>query len=476
MRGNESVTVMVDGRRCRRRDDGRRPAHLPMAQGIEQRGTRMGCSASFLRGIKRTVVHALCGTTFCFAAGSMFVGCANKEPPGSRTRVEVTNGSAYQQPMRRLASTMPTSRPAAPQAKLIEEGERSTLIYPCKFAMTEVLGASIEGLLSPEGTVSISPALNNVIVADRAQNVRSIMNVLDEIDRPVAQLLVEARIVEVAVDSDLEYEIEHILSRATENGASVIQGGTGGNFNTPGGSPGDGQGILGNLRLWESDGDSLDTFIRLLVTRGKAKILSSPNLIVSAGTEASIITGQEVPVQSSFSTGGSVATNTQFKRVGIKLRVLLQQIANDTARVEINPEVSTVTGFTAATAQVPANPIIAIRNVTSILSLKDGEILTVGGLLQNETRQTVRGIPLLSDIPGIGLLFQSRRNTKNRTQLIFFLRVNILEEGRTYETRIHRPGDGMQLLDRAAGLTVPRGNGPYPIEAKPRIDMRIDDE
>jgi type II secretory pathway component GspD/PulD (secretin) len=114
--------------------------------------------------------------------------------------------------------------------------------------------------------------------------------------------------------------------------------------------------------------------------------------------------------------------------------------------------------------------------VTSILSLKDGEILTVGGLLQNETRQTIRGIPILSDIPVVGWLFQSRRNTKNRTQLIFFLRVNILEEGRAYETRIHRPGEGMQMLDEAAGLTVPKGNGPYPVEAKPRIDMRIDDE
>ncbi len=437
----------------------------------------MGCGASPPAGFKRAVVHAWRGTIILVAAaagGLALAGCAKDRPRPTPTRVQVNDDNRYRQPMRRLASTMPTTRPAAAQAKLIEEGERSTLIYPCKFARTEVLGESIEGLLSPEGTVSVSPALNHVIVSDRAANVRSIMNVLAEIDRPVAQLLVEARVVEVAVDSDLAYEIEHILTRAAGN--SFFQSDTGANFNTPGGTPTEGQGALGTLRLWADGDDHLDTFIRLLVTRGKAKILSSPNLIVSAGTEASIITGSEVPVQSSFQSGGSVATNTQFKRVGIKLRVLLQQIADDTARVEINPEVSTVTGFTAATEQVPANPIIAIRNVTSILSLKDGEILTVGGLLQNETRQTVRGIPILSDIPGIGLLFQSRRNTKNRTQLIFFLRVNILEEGRTYETRIHRPGDGMEMLDRAAGLTVPRGNGPYPVEAKPRIDMRVDDE
>jgi type II secretory pathway component GspD/PulD (secretin) len=434
----------------------------------------MGCGASPLDGFKRAVVHAVCGTILCTAGATLVAGCAKKQPPPAPTQVEVSNENAYQQPMRRLASTMPTTRPAPQQPKLIEEGLRSTLIYPCKFARTEVLGESIEGLLSPEGTVSVTPALNTVIVSDRAENVRSIMSVLNEIDRPVAQLLVEARVVEVAVDSDLEYEIEHVLTRVGSN--SFFQTGSGGNFNTPQGTPTLGQGLLGNLRLWADGDDNLDTFIRLLVTRGKAKILSSPNLIVSAGTEASIITGSEVPVQSSLVSGGSISQNTQFKRVGIKLRVLLQQISDDTARVEINPEVSTVTGFTAATDQVAANPIIAIRNVTSILSLKDGEILTVGGLLQNETRQTVRGIPILSDIPVVGWLFQSRRNTKNRTQLIFFLRVNILEEGRAYETRIHRPGEGMQMLDEAAGLSVPKGNGPYPVEAKPRIDMRIDDE
>ncbi len=439
----------------------------------------MGCGASSSATSNPASFSAIALTLLCTALA--IAGCAKKQPPSDPARVDVSGADVYQQPMRRLASTMPTSRPAPIQAKIVDDAPddtgkvvRSTLIYPCRFARAEVLGESIEGLLSPEGTVSVSPALNNVIVSDRSANIRSIMNVLNEIDRPVAQLLVEARVVEVAVDSDLEFELQHILTRA--GGNSFFQTGSGVNFNTPGGTPTNGEGALGNLRLWADGGDTLDTFIRLLITRGKAKILSSPNLIVSAGTEASIITGQEVPVQSSFQSGGSVATNTQFKRVGIKLRVLLQQIADDTARVEINPEVSTVTGFTAATEQVPANPIIAIRNVTSILSLKDGEILTVGGLLQNETRQSVRGIPILSDIPGIGLLFQSRRNTKNRTQLIFFLRVNILEEGRTYETRIHRPSDGMEMLDRAAGLIVPKGNGAYPVTANPRIEQKIEDQ
>ena len=234
---------------------------------------------------------------------------------------------------------------------------------------------------------------------------------------------------------------------------------------TPGGSPASDQGLDLNLRPWSSDGKRFDMFIRFLVTRGKAKILSSPNLVVSPGTEGSIITGQEVPVQSSTVITGSVNTTTQLKRVGIKLRVLLQQIAGDTARVEINPEVSSVTGYTTVTKDGITNPIIAIRNVSSTLTIKDGEVLTVGGLLQTEDSQIVRGIPLLSDIPLLGPLFQSRRNMQSKTQLIFFLRAHILPAGQVRGVRVHQPGVGLDQLDKQMGLTLPRGNGANPVSA-----------
>ena len=100
----------------------------------------MGCGASPVVGFKRAVVHAVCGTILCTAGATLVAGCAGKQRPPAPTRVEVSNETAYQQPTRRLASTMPSTRPAAQQPKLIEEGLRSTLIYPCRFARTEVLG------------------------------------------------------------------------------------------------------------------------------------------------------------------------------------------------------------------------------------------------------------------------------------------------------------------------------------------------
>jgi general secretion pathway protein D len=363
----------------------------------------------------------------------------------------------------------PTTQPVRlPPPKIIPESAKdgdkdtgkATLIYPCRNTHTTTLMQAIEGLLSPEGTVHASPALNSLVVSDRKDLVASLLEVLEELDTPRNQLLVEARVVEVSANRDLEYEIRHALT-VPAGSSTFLQ-----NSDIALGIPGAatlGQGADVHLRVWDEDGKKLDTFLRLLNTRGRARILSSPNLVVAPGEEASIITGEEVPVQSSTISGGSTTIATQFKRVGIKLRVQLLQLTNDTARLEINPEVSNVTGFTAAAEGQPANPIIAIRNVTSTLSLKDGEVLTVGGLLRNEKRRTTRGVPVLEDIPVAGWLFQSRLDSMVRSQLIFFLRVRIVSAGEAESIRVHKPGAGLEKIDRVtdpAGL--PNGEGKMP--------------
>ena len=241
-------------------------------------------------------------------------------------------------------------------------------------------------------------------------------------------------------------------------------------LSTPGANPSPTEGSLINLRTFAAGDLALDNFIRLLVTKGRAKILSSPNLLVSAGSEASIITGQEVPIQSATIISGSVNTTTQFKRVGIKLRVNLLQITDDTARLELNPEVSTVVSFTPTGTAGVSNPIVAIRNVTSTLSMKDGEILTVGGLLSTEEDDTTSGVPLLQDIPGVGVFFQSRRKETTRTQLIFFLRTHIVAAAVTNDAiRVHKPDDGFKVLDKVANPTTLPANTPTHLEPPPSV-------
>jgi general secretion pathway protein D len=326
----------------------------------------------------------------------------------------------------------------------------------------------VEVLLSPEGAIHASPALNTLVVSDKAALIKSMLEVLEELDTPANQLLVEARVVEISANRDLEYELKH--SWTTVNGASTFIQNSAVDLAVPGASN-PGQGLDVAVRVWDDDGKKFDAFLRLLNSRGRARILSSPNVVVAPGEEASIITGEEVPVQSSTISGGSTTIATQFKRVGIKLRVSLLQLTNDTARVEINPEVSTVTGFTVATQGQAANPIIAIRNVTSTLTLKDGEMLTVGGLLRNEKRRTTRGIPILEDVPIAGLLFQSRLDSMVRTKLIFFLRVRIISAGEAESMRAHRPGAGLEVLDPVTEFKrLPKGEGKLPQNVRPTND------
>ena len=298
------------------------------------------------------------------------------------------------------------------------------------------------------------PKLNRVLVNDSVDEVPGLLNVLQDLDQPSPQVLVESRVVEITLDSDREYELSHIFENVG-GGSSLLQDSEI-KLETPGSSPTPSMGLRLTVRSLAGD-YTLDHFIRLLVTEGNGQILSSPNIIVGAGNQASIVTGEDLPIQSATVVSGSVSTTTIFKRVGIKLYVTPLQVTDDMARLEINPEVSAVTGFTAAGEAGVSNPIVAVRSVRTTLSVKDGELLTIGGLLRAERRGVVRKVPYLGDLPVLGWLFKSTRDTEVKTMLVFFLRVNILSEGRPGGFVMHVPGAaGLENLDKAVERAVPQ--------------------
>ena len=201
---------------------------------------------------------------------------------------------------------------------------------------------------------------------------------------------------------------------------------------TPGANPNTDQGLLFNLTppISAPGGQtrSLSIFLRYLESRGKARILSAPSLVLRRGAEGSIITGEEVPILTQTVTSGSISTSTEFKSVGIKLRVLPLMVADGRVRLEINPEVSTVTGFSNAGEGV-ANPIIAVRNAKTELEVLSGHLISIGGLMRDEQREVHRQVPLLGSIPLLGELFRSTRLERVQTQLVIFLTIRVLANG-----------------------------------------------
>ena len=103
-------------------------------------------------------------------------------------------------------------------------------------------------------------------------------------------------------------------------------------------------------------------------------------------------------------------------------------------------------------------------SIIRVLNREGKAIGPWGGLLSDEDRSTIRGIPILMDVPGIGLLFQSRRHQTVKTQLIFFMRIHIMGEGIPRTTRVYRPGSTMEEIENKTGVVLP--DAPKTIENK----------
>ncbi|MEN8662821.1 MAG: type II secretion system protein GspD [Lentimonas sp.] len=311
-----------------------------------------------------------------------------------------------------------------------ESGQKEVFIYDCKYVQAATLRRVLEEFISSDGMVAESSESDQLVMSDTAENLVALKGIIERLDQPVPQILVEARIVELNVDSDLEKEVDLFYQNIGTNlltGELAVVDEIGTKLGVAGAAPNTGQGGIANAQIWDQGTESVNLFIRYLETTGKAKILSAPNLIIQRGKEGSIVTGREVPILSQTTSSGGVTTSTEFKSVGIKLNVKPTMIAGDRVRLEVNPEVSTVIGF--SVAGDVSNPIIAVRQARTELEVRDGQLISMAGLLQSTDRDTNRRTPIFSKVPVLGSLFKSDRRQSEQTQLIIFLNIKILKFG-----------------------------------------------
>ena len=338
------------------------------------------------------------------------------------------------------------SRVTTPEQRtdVITNGEQTTIIYQPAQARSETLAAAMKNFVSLDGRVSASPELNRLIILERTEKVDALKKMLVALDRTSPQVLVEARVLEITLSNDFEFDVLHTFTNLAGS-SSFLQGGEI-ELKAPGPSPTVDQGLSLTMRPLATDDAQLDAKLRILYKEGRAKILSAPSQIVEVGHEANLITGEEVPIFASTVTGGSTTVSTEFKPVGVKLQVTPLRVSGDTIELEVKPEVSAVTGSSQGPEGSTA-PIVASRSTRTTLRLKDAQILSIAGLMRNDVFQDENRIPVLSDLPLVGELFTSTRDRYTRTQLVFLLRVHILDDGEPWTIRTHEPGKGLELLD-----------------------------
>ena len=285
---------------------------------------------------------------------------------------------------------------------------------------------------------------NNAIVVNAPPKMmRSLMQIVDKLDIRRAQVLVEAIIVEVIADKTSElgvtWAVEGTGSNTPigvtnfpdfSNGVVQIGGaaGSGGQVDPTGLI---GSGITLGLGRISDSGISFASIITALQGDADTNIISTPSIITTDNEEATLNVGQEVPfVTGSYSsTGGSAggAVNPfqtiQREQIGVKLTITPQINEGNALLLNISQEISNI----AQSAQA-VDLITNQRIIETTVIVDDGQILVLGGLLEDVLRESEQRVPVLGRIPILGNLFRSRKTDKVKTNLLIFIRAKILRD------------------------------------------------
>lgn len=164
-----------------------------------------------------------------------------------------------------------------------------------------------------------------------------------------------------------------------------------------------------------------------LQQQNAARVLSEPNLLVMEGNRGSALIGGEVPIPVAQSAGVGTAVTVEYKPFGIKLDVDVLGISEEGITMRVRPEVSDLDFTQAVTANGFKLPALRTRRTESVVRIRPGESLAIGGLLQHNEAQQKRAVPLLSKIPILGELFKSRSYQKGESELVILVTPEVKE-------------------------------------------------
>jgi general secretion pathway protein D len=270
--------------------------------------------------------------------------------------------------------------------------------------------------LLPGIPVEVSEEFKSVIINDTVENVNIFENFLKQIDVKTRQIQISSKIVETKLAADEKYGVNWTWQDLFNKSGAQVQAVINDFMSTDNKFAGQ----IGTLKT-----DGFNAVFNYLLAQTNTDLLSSPQIVTLDGKEANISTGEQLPIRTTTNSGGVILISTVFKDTGVKLRVTPQIKDKDYILLDIHPEVSDVLQYDAITG----DPIISIRKVDGSVIVKDNETLMVGGLLQNKALIIENKIPVLGDIPLLGVLFKSTSTEKEKTEIIIFITPHIIKEG-----------------------------------------------
>jgi general secretion pathway protein D len=259
---------------------------------------------------------------------------------------------------------------------------------------------------------------NSLLVTTATKYLDQVKLVIAELDRPVPQVLIKVLVAEVTHDDATDVGVDFSILNRRPSGLGQTVSTNFGNAAATGGLV---------VSVLESN---VNATLRALATAGRLNVLSRPYILASDNQLASITVGQEVPfvTDSRVTESGQQINTIEYQDVGILLNVTPHINHDGLVIMDVIPEISQLTGSTVQVSEGVAAPVIAKRSAESRVGVINGQTIVIGGLMEDRKTQTISKVPILGDIPLVGLAFSRRQTTKTKTELLIFLTPHVAHQ------------------------------------------------
>jgi general secretion pathway protein D len=296
-----------------------------------------------------------------------------------------------------------------------------------------------ENELTGKALVVADPDTNSLLVTTASKYQAQVRKIIEDLDRPVPQVLIKVLVAEVTHDNsaDLGMDFSVLNQRASGKGQTLQS-----NFGNAGVTPG----VL--VTVVESN---ITATLHLLAQQDKLDVLSRPYILASDNQLANIFIGSTVPfvTNSQITEAGQLINTVQYRDIGLNLNVTPHINPDGVVILDVNPEVQQLTAQNIQITSNTNSPVISKRSADSRIAVVDGQTIVIGGMMEDRKTFTVNKIPLLGDIPGLGVLFSRTQVQKTKTELLIFLTPHVAQSPDTLKPMSEDESTGLRLTPNA---------------------------
>lgn len=286
-------------------------------------------------------------------------------------------------------------------------------------SVVDSINSTIQNLLSSDGKFTYDTRTSSYIVTDRIKNLKKIEKVLKSLDVKVPQVNIEAKLYEINRSASKNMGVN--WTAFSQNNEPYIKGDVKAGF-----LPGAGSLNIGTIQ----SGFNITAYLNALEDKKMAQLLSAPQITVAENKPAEITTKRSTYYQTSSivtsQTGPPVVT-TQYSQVELPITLNVRPKITPNGRIELYIKI-TVTQLTGATASANAPPETSTQEATTYVDTANDETIVIGGLINNRIVETESKVPILGDLPLIGLLFKGTQQENQTNEIVVFLTPSIVED------------------------------------------------